>query len=98
MGEIRTDPELLQRVASTLRNARTDLDGSAVEPPQPQAGVVTEMLSASLSLLCEGIGNVSASVGGVGDAVAEGHDTYVDTDQDQAIRLQRQDIQAEQPR
>lgn len=98
MGEIRTDPELLQRVASTLRNARTDLDGSATEPPQPQAGIVTEMLSASLSLLCEGIGNVSASVGGAGDAVAEGSHTYVDVDHEQAISLQRQDIQAEKPR
>lgn len=98
MGEIQANPELLERVASTLRHARTDLDGSAIEPPQPQAGIVTEMLSASLSLLCEGIGNVSASVGGVGDAVAEGRDTYVDTDQEQAISLQRQEIQSEQPR
>ncbi len=98
MAEIKADPELLQRVASTLRNARTDLDGSATEPPQPQAGIVTEMLSASLSLLCEGIGNVSTSVGGAGDAVAEGRDTYVETDHEQAANLQRQHLQADQPR
>lgn len=56
-------PEVWGQLASTLRNASTDLEAAATEPPQPQAGDITELLSATLQVLCEGVGNVAASAG-----------------------------------
>lgn len=86
---IEAKPELLSQVATTLRNAGTDLDTGASEPPQPQAGEITELLSATLQVLCEGVGNVAASAGGLGDAVAEGRTEYDAIDYDQALNVKR---------
>ncbi|TDD91993.1 hypothetical protein E1202_04490 [Saccharopolyspora karakumensis] len=84
---IEAKPDLLSQVAGTLRNAGTDLDASASTPPQPQAGDITELLSATLQVLCEGVGNVAASAGGLGDAVAEGRAEYDAIDYDQALNV-----------
>lgn len=86
---IDANPDVLAQVSSALRNAGTDLDAGASEPPQPQAGEITEFLSATLSLLCEGVGNVAASAGGLGDAVAQGQTEYETIDYDEALNLKR---------
>ncbi|WP_243793163.1 hypothetical protein [Saccharopolyspora gloriosae] len=86
---IEADPQVLQQVTTTLRNAESDLDTGAAPPPVPQAGDITELLAATLSLLCEGVGNVAASAGGLGQAVAEGRADYETIDYDQALNLKR---------
>ncbi|MEU6131118.1 hypothetical protein ABZ805_18260 [Saccharopolyspora sp. NPDC047091] len=86
---VEAEPQVLEQVATTLRNAETDLDAGATAPPQPQAGDITELLSATLELLCEGIGNVAAGAGGLGQAVTEGRADYQTIDYDQALNLKR---------
>lgn len=91
------DPDLLTNLASKLRNASTELESAASPPPTPEAGRVTGAVNSALALLCEGMGNVSASASGVGDAVAQGRDLYVETDYEQAVNLERQQINADVP-
>ena len=86
---IDTNQEALEQVAATLRNAGSDLDAGASAPPQPQAGEITELLSATLQVLCEGVGNVSASAGGLGDAVAQGRTEYDTIDYNEALNVKR---------
>ncbi|MFR9730804.1 hypothetical protein ACL03H_16390 [Saccharopolyspora sp. MS10] len=83
------DPLVLSQVSTRLRNAESDLDTAATPPPVPQAGDITELLSATLALLCEGVGNVAASAGGLGQAVAEGRADYETIDYDQVLHLKR---------
>ncbi|MBE9376556.1 hypothetical protein IQ251_19065 [Saccharopolyspora sp. HNM0983] len=94
---IGADPETLSSVASTLRNASTDVDAHAGEPPIPQAGEITAVIEAAMRTICEGVANMSASAGGVGDAVAEGRDLYVETDLDSTAHLQDAQPGADHP-
>lgn len=89
---IKANQETLEQVSATLRNAGTDLDAGASEPPQPQAGEITELLSATLQVLCEGVGNVAASAGGLGDAVAEGRTEYDAVDYNEALNVKRAQV------
>jgi len=82
------DPETLRQVSDTLRSTSADVESSASEPPQPEGGELTEFFSATLSLLCERMGDLSAAAGGVGDAVADGCSDYLATDQEQVSALQ----------
>lgn len=94
---VEADPETLSALASKLRNAATDVDTKASEPPIPQAGEVTDVIEAALRLICTGVANMSASAGGVGDAVAEGRDLYVTTDHEAALELEMTQLNAENP-
>lgn len=94
---VEANPETLAAVASALRNAGTDVEARAGEPPIPNAGEVTDVIEAALRLICEGIGNMSASVSGVGDAVADGQKLYVDTDYEAALELEASQPRAENP-
>ncbi len=91
------DPETLSAMASRLRNASTEAEGQAGEPPMPQAGAVTPAIEAALRTICEGMANMSASVGAVGDSVGEGRDLYTETDYQAALGLERTQANAEQP-
>lgn len=81
------DPDTLSRVTDTLHGARADLEGIIGDPPQVQAGELTEFVSATVALVCERMGELSAALVGVGDVVADGRADYLTTDDDQAAEL-----------
>ncbi|WP_338601544.1 hypothetical protein [Saccharopolyspora sp. SCSIO 74807] len=95
--QVGVDPELLSSLTSKLRNVAADVEAEASEPPIPQAGEVTDVIEAALRLICTGVGNMSASAGGVGDAVAESRDTYTTTDYESALQLEKTQLNAENP-
>lgn len=98
MGDqVGVDPELLSSLTSKLRNVAADVDAEAGEPPIPQAGEVTDVIEAALRLICTGVGNMSASAAGVGDAVAASRDTYTTTDYESALQLEKTQLNAENP-
>ncbi len=86
---IEADPAVIGNVASGLRGAGDDLNGSATQPPEPVAGEITGFIGATLAVLCEGVGNVAASASALGDAVAEGKTEYETRDYDEALNLKR---------
>lgn len=98
MSGTHADPAVLDALSSTLRNASTDLEAGAVEPPQPELGVVTGAVTGALAMLTNALGNVVTGVGDTGDAVAEGRDLYVETDYEQAAALRAGELNADQPR
>jgi hypothetical protein len=78
------DPETLDSVAGTLRNASSDLDGSAGAPAAPQVGAASGAVAALLAFLADEAASISEGVGGAGDAVAAGGQSYLETDDGQA--------------
>lgn len=86
-GGFRADPATLDGVASTLRGASADLEGSGSPPPAAEAGACTAAVNAVLSLLSESVAGVVEGVGAAGDAVAESSARYVETDERQAGAL-----------
>lgn len=98
MSGTEVDPATLETVASTLRNASSELESSASAPPQPEVGVVTGAVTSALAVLTNALGNVVTDVGALGDAVAEGRKVYVETDYEQAAAFQQQRSHVEQPR
>ncbi|QGK71477.1 hypothetical protein GIY23_19930 [Allosaccharopolyspora coralli] len=92
MSGIEADPQVLHTIAAGLRGAGDDLDASAAPPPVPQAGEVSEFVSATLQMLCEGVGNVAASATGLGEAVAAGKTEYETRDYEEALNLKRAEL------
>lgn len=70
----------LDAIASTLRTASTNLDGTEAPPPAPEAGAVTGAINAMLGVLTSGAASVVESVGAAGDAVADGGAAYTETE------------------
>lgn len=76
--------ETLRSVASKLRNASTDLDGAGGEPGKAEAGAASGAVTAYLAFLTDQAASISEGVGGAGDAVAAGGESYLATDEGQA--------------
>lgn len=83
MGEyFKADPGVLDGMARTLRDAGTTLDsvgGSA--PGTPDAGPLSGEMAELMALFTGAAGELVIRVSAAGDAVADGGETYVDTDQ-----------------
>ncbi|MBB5154090.1 hypothetical protein [Saccharopolyspora phatthalungensis] len=98
MADLNANPELLDALASRLRNASADLEAHAAAPPDPQAGVITGAVQGALALLIDALGNLSSGISAVGDATAESRAVYADTDYEHAVAMQASELAAEQPR
>ncbi len=98
MADLNAHPEVLNALASGLRNASTDLENQATPPPDPQAGVITGAVQSALALLTDAMGNLSMGISAVGDATADSRAVYSEVDYDHAAALQAGELAAEQPR
>ncbi|MEY8039691.1 hypothetical protein [Saccharopolyspora cebuensis] len=74
------DPEL-GFVATRMRDAATDLEESIDDPPEVEAGSVTVLIRAVLSLMTEELGDVVVGLSAGAEAVADGRDVYRESDE-----------------
>ncbi len=98
MADLNAHPELLNALASRLRNTSAELEGQATPPPDPQAGVITGAVQGAIALLIEAMGNLSTGIAAVGDATADSRAVYSEVDYEQAAALRAGELAAEQPR
>lgn len=98
MSDLKANPELLNALASRLRNTSADLESQATPPPDPQAGVITGAVQGAVALLTDAMGNLSGGITAVGNATAESRAVYSEVDYDEAAALQASELAAERPR
>lgn len=86
-GHVDADLATLEQIANRLRRSATALDATAAPPEPPEAGACTAAVSAVLAFLTDSAAGVCEGAGAAGDAVAESHTLYAETDQNEAHSL-----------
>lgn len=88
-GELRTDPDVLARTASSLDTAGTELATAGdAAPGMPDAGELSGAMAEVLSNFINAAAELVVGVAGASELVAKGGSEYLETEQTNTSSLQ----------